>query len=135
MKKWKLVTGVAIVFAVGVLVGSLGAGFYHKYRFDHVRQDPAARRAVILKKFSKGLDLTETQKNEFKKIIDKIEDKKEERFRKGHSEFIRNMDQGFSQMRQVLDPNQQKKLDEFAKKLKEHIKSRGPIGPPPPPPQ
>ena len=132
MKKWKLVTGVAIVFAVGILVGSLGAGFYHKYRFDHIRKNPSEKKAFILKKLSKKLNLTEIQKNEFKNIIDQIEDRKQEHFRKSHSEFLKIMDQELSLMKQVLDPEQQKKLDEFVEKLRKHIKSRGLAGPPPP---
>jgi hypothetical protein len=133
MKKWKLVTGVVIVFAVGILVGSLGAGFYHKYRFDHIRKNPSEKKAFILKKLSKKLNLTEIQKNEFKNIIDQIEDRKQEHFRKSHSEFLKIMDHELSLMKQVLNPDQQKKLDEFVEKFRKHIKSRGLIGPPPPP--
>jgi len=132
MKKWKLIIGVAIVFAVGILVGSLGAGFYHKYRFDHIRKDPSTKKAFILKKLSKKLNLSEIQKNEFRNIIDQIEDRKVEHFQKSRSEFVKIMDQGLSQMKRVLDPDQQKKLDEFTERFRKHIKSRGLIGPPPP---
>ncbi|HUU41014.1 MAG TPA: hypothetical protein VMW42_08745 [Desulfatiglandales bacterium] len=129
MKKWKLVTGVVIVFVFGILAGSLGAGFYHKYRFDHIRKDHSAKKALILKKLSGKLDLTESQRDAFKNIIDQIEDRKEEHFRKSRSEFVKIMDQGLSQMKQVLDPDQQKKLDEFMERFRKRIKSRGLIGP------
>ena len=133
MKKWKLVTGVVLVFVLGVVAGSLGTGFYHKYLFARHKGDPSARKAFILKKFSQDLDLKEDQKDEFKSIIDQLEDKREKFFRHSHAEFVKMMDQGFLQMKKVLNPDQQKKFDELIEKLRRHRKSRGKFGPPGPP--
>jgi len=72
MKKWKLVTGLALVFAFGLLVGSFGTGVYIKHRFAPPKRDHSAMRAFLLKKFSQKLDLTENQKNEFKRLIDQV---------------------------------------------------------------
>ena len=130
MKKWKLVTGVALVFVLGVVVGSLGTEFYHKYLFARHKKDPSARKVFILKRFSRDLDLREDQKNEFKSIIDQLENKREALFQHGHSEFVKMMDQGFLEMKKVLSPDQQKKFDEMLEKFKRRKKSRHKFGPP-----
>ena len=133
MKKWKLVTGLAFVFAFGLLVGSFGTGVYFKHRFTTPKRDPSAMRAFLLKKFSQKLNLTVKQKNEFKRLIDQVGDKLEEHFRKTHSEIGNIVDQGSSQMRKVLSPDQQKKFDEMLEKFKRHRKSRHKVGPHGPP--
>ena len=133
MKKWKLVTGLALVFAFGLLVGSFGTGVYIKHRFAPPKRDHSAMRAFLLKKFSQKLDLTEEQKNEFKRLIDQVGDTLEDHFRKTHSEIGTIVDQGSSQMKKVLSTDQQKKFDEIIEKFKKHRKSRRKFGPHRPP--
>jgi len=130
MKKWKLVTGLALVFILGLLVGSFGTGVYIKHRFVPPKRDPSAMRAFLLKKFSQKLDLTEEQKNEFKRLIDQVGGKLEDHFRKAHSEIAKIVDQGSFQMRKTLSPDQQKKFDEMIEKFERHRKARTKFGPP-----
>jgi len=130
MKKWKLVTGLALVFAFGLLVGSFGTGVYIKHRFAPPKRDHSAMRAFLLKKFSQKLDLTEEQKNEFKAIIDQVGERLEEHFRKTHSEIGKIIEPGFSQMKKMLSPDQQKKFDEVIEKFKRHRDSKNRFGPP-----
>jgi Spy/CpxP family protein refolding chaperone len=132
MKKLKLVTGVVLVFVLGLLFGSLGTGLYFKHHFVHPRRDHSAKRAFLLKRFSQKLDLTENQKNEFKRLIDQVGDKLEDHFRKTHSEIGKIIDQGSFQMRKTLSPDQQKKFDELIEKFKRHRKSKSKFGPPRP---
>jgi len=129
MKKWKLVTGLALVFAFGLLVGSFGTGVYIKHRFALPKRDPSATRAFLLKKFSQKLNLTEEQKNEFKKLIDQAGGKLGDHFRKSHSEIAKIVEPGLSQMREVLSADQQKKFDEMLEKFKRHRKSRHKFSP------
>jgi Spy/CpxP family protein refolding chaperone len=135
MKRWKLVTGVVLVFVLGVAAGSLGTGLYHKYLFSRHKADRSERKAFILERFSRDLDLTEDQKQEFKRIIDRVEDRREELFRHSHSEFAKMMDQGFVQMKKVLNPDQKKKLDELIDKFERHRKERSRRDHPGPPPR
>jgi len=133
MKKWKLVIGLALVFAFGLLVGSFGTGVYFKHHFIHPRKNPSAMRAFLLKKFSQKLDLTEVQKNAFKRLIDQMGDKLEDHFRKSHSEIGNIIDQGSSQMKKMLSHAQQKKFDELIERFEKHRNSRPRFGPPNPP--
>ena len=135
MKKWKLVTGVTLVFILGVLVGSMGAGLYMKHRFPPPRKDPSEMRAFILERFSHELDLTDVQREKFKVIIDQVGEKLEEHFRKTHSQIGEILEPGFSQMREFLNPGQQEKFDELIERLERHRRERPKYGPPGPPPR
>ncbi len=135
MKKWKLVAGVASVFILGLLVGSMGAGLYMKHHFPRPKGDPSEMRAFLLKRFSHELDLSEEQRKEFELIIDQVGERLEEHFRKTHSEVADIIEPGFSQMREVLSPDQQKKFDELVERLERHRKKRPKFGVPGPPPR
>ena len=118
MKKWKLVAGVLLVFVFGVLIGSLGTGFYHQYLFDRFRKDPAERKAFILKKFSERLDLTENQQKAFKAIIDQVDQQRRAQLLKNRSEFKKIRDESYAQMKIVLNPDQQDAFDELIKEIR-----------------
>jgi Spy/CpxP family protein refolding chaperone len=130
MKKWKLVTGLVLIFVLGLLAGSFGTGLYVKHKFIHPRKTPSEMRAFLLKKFSQKLNLTNEQKNGFKSIIDQVGEKLDEHFRKSHSEIGEIVEPGFSQMKNLLTSDQQKKFDEMIEKFKRHRKSRHKLGPP-----
>jgi Spy/CpxP family protein refolding chaperone len=133
MRKWKVVISVALVFILGVLVGSMGTGLYMKHHFPHPKKDPSAMRALLLKRFSQKLDLTDDQRNEFKAIIDQVGERLEEHFRRTHSQIGEIVEPGFSQMRKLLSPYQQEKFDELREKFEGHRKERPKHGPPGPP--
>jgi Spy/CpxP family protein refolding chaperone len=135
MKKWKLVVGVALVFVLGLLAGSMGTGLYMKNRFPPPKKDPSEMRAFILERFSQKVDLTEEQKKKFKVIIDQVGEKLDEHFRKTHSEIGKIVEPGFSQMREVLSPDQQEKFDELIERIERHRKEGPKHGPPGPPPR
>jgi hypothetical protein len=124
MKKWKLIAGIALVFILGVLVGSVGSRFYHRDWSERFFQEPSARKALILKRLTKDLGLTEVQQKEFRVIVEDT-DKKLEAFgleRRSAAKAI--LDESFSRMKEKLDPEQQKKLDELRAKHEARIKDK-----------
>lgn len=124
MKKSKLIAGVALVFVLGLLVGSLGTRFYHRAWSERFFQEPSARKAVILKKLTKDLALTEGQQNEFKVIIDEA-DRKLEAFRSERRSAVKTiLDESFFRMREKLAPEQQKKLEKLRAKHEAHVKEK-----------
>jgi len=124
MRKWKLIAGIALVFVLGVLVGSLGTRFYHRDWSDRFFQEPSARKALILKKLTKDLALTETQQREFRVIVEDA-DKKLEAFGLERRSAVKAiLDESFSRMKEKLDPEQQKKLDELRAKHEARIKDK-----------
>ena len=127
MKKWKLLGGLILIFALGVVAGSLGSQIIHKQRFESMRKDPAARKAFFLGRLTKKLELTDAQKEAFEEIIDRIDEKSREHFEKGRLQMEAIMDEGFLQMKNQLTPEQQTRLEDLQKN------ARRALGPPPPP--
>ena len=128
MKRWKLISGLLLVFALGVLAGSLGTGVYLKDRFEHIRKDPKAKQAFIMRKLSKELSLTPDQKIKIGEIVEQMGDRRREYYRKNRPEIKKIMDEGFLQIKKELNNDQQKKLDvlraEFEKRRKARDASR-----------
>jgi hypothetical protein len=120
MNKTKLAVGVIFVFLAGVLVGSLGMGMYLKNRMERFGPGgppPHERPDLIMKRLSRDLGLTQTQRVEIKKILEESEAK----ISAIRDQFIPKMeaiaDQSFAAMKEKLNADQQKKLERIKEKL------------------
>ena len=133
MKKWKLYVGLVLVFVLGVVAGSLGNRFFHKQRFERMRKDPATRKAFFMNRLSKKLNLSEEQRRAFEPILDQIDKRRQEYHMRERSHMKEIINDGFSQMREHLTPEQQKELDDLEKKARRFMK-RQPLPPHPPGP-
>jgi hypothetical protein len=124
MKKWKLTAGIALVFILGVLVGSLGTRYYHRDWSERFFQEPSARKALVLKRLTKDLGLTTTQQKDFRAIVEET-DKKLEALRLDRRSAVKAiLDESFARMTEKLDPEQQKKLEEIRAKHEARMKDR-----------
>jgi hypothetical protein len=124
MKKWRLIIGVVVVFILGVLVGSLGTQLYQRQWSERFWKDPAERRALFLRKLTRELRLTEEQQKEFKVIIGDVDRNLEALHRERRAEVKKIFDEGFSRMKEKLDPDQQKKLEELRARREPRLKDR-----------
>ena len=124
MKRWKLISGLLLVFVLGVLAGSFGTRVYLKDRFEHLRKDPKARQAFIMRKLSKELELTQDQKIKVEKIVEQMGAKRREFYLKNRPEIKRIMDEGFLQIKKELNNDQQKKLDVLREEFEKRKKAR-----------
>jgi len=124
MKRWKLISGLLLVFVLGVLAGSFGTRIYLKDRFEHLRKDPKARQAFIMRKLSKELELTPDQKIKVEKIVEQMGAKRREFFLKNRPEIKKIMDEGFAQIKKELNNDQQKKLDVLRAEFENRRKAR-----------
>jgi molybdopterin-biosynthesis enzyme MoeA-like protein len=116
--RWKLISGLLLVFVLGILVGSLTTGFYLKHRLAPFVKDPKARKAFIMKKLAKELQLTSTQESKIEPIVEQMIEKRREYYLKSRPQIKKIMDQGFDQIEEQLTENQKEKLD----KLRDHFK-------------
>ena len=134
MNTGKLIAGVALVFIVGILVGSVGTRFYLKHQYRHFVPERGNRTAFIMKRLSKDLSLTQTQEAAIKKIVEQTEEKVREHFLQRRSEIAAIIDDGFSQMKKELDDGQEKKLEELRERFEKrrHEREEGPFPKPPP---
>ena len=125
MKRWKLVTGVIIVFVLGILMGSLGTGLLYKYRVIRpVKPEPSEKRALILKKYSKALVLSPEQITGFKKIIDEMDVQRREFFKKNRPEMKKFREQGVIKMKTLLTPDQQDELNKLHQTFRKRYKEK-----------
>jgi hypothetical protein len=124
MKRWKLVSGLLLVFVLGILAGAFGTRIYLKDRFTHLRKDPKARQAFIMGKLSKELELTPDQKTKIEKIVEQVGAKRREFFLKNRPEKKKIMDEGFLQIKKELNNDQQKKLDVLREEFEKRRKAR-----------
>jgi Spy/CpxP family protein refolding chaperone len=120
MDKGKIVLGIALVFILGALGGSLGTGFYLKQKDSAPITDSQARKASIMERFSKELKLTEDQKTKIAQLIDRTEEKRQEHTTQLRAE-IRNL---MDQIRGELNKEQQDRFDALRDKYRERRKAR-----------
>jgi hypothetical protein len=114
--KWKLITGVLLVFVLGILAGSLGTEFYLKHRLAPFIKEPRARPAFIMKRLSRELNLSPDQKSKIQAIVEQMMEKRREYYLKNRPEIQKIMDEGFSQIREELNQAQKEKLDALREK-------------------
>ena len=119
MNKWKLISGIALVFILGALVGSIGTGFYFKHRYPRLG-DHRAGKAFVMERLSKELNLTQDQKINIGKIIEQMEEKRREYFLRNWTEMEKSIDQ----MKKELNNDQQKKLDALRENFEKRQKAR-----------
>lgn len=124
MKKWKLITGVVLVFVLGALAGSLGTHLYQRQWSERFWEDAAARRAVFLQRLTRNLQLTEGQQKDFQAIVEDVDRKLMTLRSESRAEIKTIIDESFAQMKEKLDPDQQKKLDAFRARAEARIKDR-----------
>jgi hypothetical protein len=128
MKRLKLTAGVLILFSAGVLAGSLGTGLYLRHRMEMVAMGgppPPERKAFALARLSKELDLTDAERDQIGKILEQSEEKIFYVRRMYMPEIERIVDDSFARMRETLDADRQKRLDEFQERLRrQHEQAR-----------
>ena len=124
--RWKLISGLLLVFVLGILVGSLGTGFYLKHRLAPFIKEPRARKTFIMKRLSKELNLTSDQKAKIDPIVEQMIEKRREYYLKNRPEIKTIMDQGFAQIREELNEDQKKKLDGLREKFHRRRGERDP---------
>ena len=122
--KWKLISGLLLVFVLGILAGSLGTEFYLRHRLAPLIKEPGGRTAFIMKKLSRELNLTPDQKSKIKGIVDQMFEKRREYYVKHRTEIKGIMDQGFSQIREELNEKQKGKLDALREKFQRRREKR-----------
>ncbi len=125
MNKLKVWMGIVLVFAVGALAGSLATGLYFKHRigrFAEGRRPPV--KALLLKKLSHQLDLTEKQRVEIEEILEELHVKLNELRRNRRPELEKAFDHSFGLIQEKLNAEQKRKFDEIREKLRKRRPAR-----------
>lgn len=119
MNKLKVWAGIVLVLLLGTLAGSLGTGIYIKHRIDRFSKgERPPIKIVLMKKLSHKLDLTETQRVEIEEILDQLQAKLLDLRRKHRPELEKLFDHSFGLIRERLNSEQKKRLDEIQEELR-----------------
>jgi len=133
MIRLKLYLGIFVVALFGALVGSFITSLYIKHQVKQVVEGgPAHRRAFLMKRLTRELDLNEKQQIEVQKILKQTFRRLHE-LRKRHRPKVKEiLDQGMNQIRVKLDERQKKKFNRFLERFRKRIPHHPPMPPPPP---
>lgn len=119
--KIKVIVGVLLVFLLGVVTGVLGTGIMirHGIRKFTQRSPDSSHTSLFMKKLSRELNLTETQKPDVEKIVEEAEVEIRDMIRNSRGEFEKIMQQRHAQLRELLTPEQQQQLDEMFTRMRD----------------
>jgi Spy/CpxP family protein refolding chaperone len=127
---------VYLYFIVTIILGAIlgGVGVYYSLWYTGRLQHPHGfnkDRAVAHLK--KELNLSDAQAQQVGQIFDESSQKVRDLQKQIDPQFQALHQETRARIRQILNPEQAKKFDEFVRSIDERRKRRGP--PPPPPPQ
>ena len=121
MNRLKLIIGVILVFAVGVMVGAVCTGLYYNKRieiFSAGGPPTDVKVRMLLDEFSRDLELTDTQRSEIEKILRDAQDQISELRRKTFPETEEINDKSLELIREKLNDKQKEKFNAFYNKMK-----------------
>lgn len=125
MNRFKLVTGIVLLFALGVLTGVLGANMYFKYRFERFRDaGPTARKELLMERFTRRLDLTPQQQEKISVIFEEMREGLFALRTKHQPELEEIRARSHARIKAILNPDQQEKFDEMIERLKQRRRDR-----------
>lgn len=126
MNKLKLIAGILLIFCVGTFAGVLGTGAYFTHRIERFarpgHRPPIAR--LLMKRLTHKLDLTETQQAEVREIVNQTRVKLHDLRGKYLPEMEAIIESNLKLVKEKLNAEQKKKIDEMYTKLKERWRDR-----------
>ena len=126
MNRFKLVTGIVLIFTLGVFSGVLGTNMYFKYRIEQFREaGPTVQKELLMKRLTRRLDLTPQQQKKISVIFDEMRENLTALRRKHLPELEEIRARSHTRIKAVLNADQQKKFDEMIERLQQRRPGRG----------
>ncbi len=124
MNRWKFRIGIVLVFALGLVIGGLGTGWWFVHGYEGFRGPRTRVEAHIMKRLSRGLDLTEAQQADVRLIVHDVVTKLGEMRQRMEPEIFRIMDDGLARTKQKLTAQQAERLDKRYRELRSRWEHR-----------
>ena len=126
MKKWKLWTGMLLIFIAGGAVGTIGTGLFVKHKIVSILEEgqPVVEKLAV-RILSRRLDLTADQKSETARIIRETQQRLQAIRLRVRPEALEIITTGKEDIRALLDPDQKKTLDQLYTKMKRRWETHG----------
>ena len=119
MKKWKLWTGVLLIFVAGICIGVVGTGLYVRHTvFSMLQEGSPAVARLVTKKLTRELDLNDSQQVVVKQSIKEMQRQLWEMRRRFRPEMEKIVSDGIDRVRPELTTAQQEKLDRLYARFK-----------------
>lgn len=120
MKKWKLWTGMLLIFVAGGVVGAVGTGLVVRHKIISVIDEgqPAVARLAV-RFLTRRLDLSAAQQAETARIVHDVQQRLQAVRRRFRPEIGEIVATGMTDIRALLAPGQQEKLDRLYNTLKQ----------------
>jgi hypothetical protein len=119
MKKWKTWLVITAVLTSGIIMGSVGTGFYMKHRIGGILHEglPAVRK-VIMKKLTAELNLSQDQQDEVEEVVEETQLQLQQLRVQYRPQMEKIIETGITTLKTRLSAEQQKKLDALYEKVK-----------------
>jgi hypothetical protein len=119
MKKWKLWAGMFLIFFIGGAAGAGGTVLFVRQKVVSIIDEgqPAIERLAV-RFLSRRLDLSADQKSEAARIAHETQQRLQVIRLRVRPEAIEIITAGMDELRELLDPDQQKKLDRLYTTMK-----------------
>jgi hypothetical protein len=126
MKKWKLWTGMILIFIAGGAVGTIGTGLFVKHKIVSIIEEgqPVVEKLAV-RILSRRLDLTADQKSETARIIRETQQRLQAIRLRVRPDALKIITTGKEDIRALLDPDQKKTLDQLYTKMKRRWETHG----------
>lgn len=119
MKKWQTWVVLIAVFVSGLVMGSVGAGFYMKHRIGGIlHQGLPGVKKEIMKKLTSELNLTPDQQDEVEEIVEETQLQLQQLRAEYHPKMEKIIENGIAVMKTRLTAEQQSKLDALYDRVK-----------------
>jgi hypothetical protein len=124
MKKWKLWAGMFLIFFIGGAAGAGGTVLCVRQKVVSIIDEgqPAIERLAV-RFLSRRLDLSTDQKSEVARIAHETQQRLQVIRLRVRPEAIEIITAGMDELRELLDPDQQKKLDRLYTTMKRRWES------------
>lgn len=146
MKNAKIIAGILMVFILGLIIGAMGMRLHVKHRFDRFLAAGSPPRIFprLMAHLDRELKLDPAQKKAVETITADLSRELFAIRMKLKPEIERTIDAHMDKMNDILNPDQQKRLEKFREKMKKrilrprferhHDRDHRPHAPPPPGP-
>jgi transcription initiation factor TFIIIB Brf1 subunit/transcription initiation factor TFIIB len=129
MNRWKVITGILLIFVLGALSGALGTGYYTKSRIkqfiDPKGPPPPIR---ILERELGKLDLSSEQQRKIEALLEQMHTEFFEIIKKTKPEMDEHFKRHVQRLKAELRPKQQRAFDKTIRRIEDRMK---PMNPPP----
>ena len=117
--KVKIIAGILAVFLLGVATGVLGTGIVIHRKFRQFTMGENPFQTFFMRRLNRELNLTEAQKPRVEKIIAQGAVEVRQYLQDSRLEFETIMERRNTQLKEILTPEQQEKLDAMQEKIRQ----------------